>query len=145
MVLLFCFFFLMRRRPPRSTRTDTPVPYTTLFRSRARPGETALVDTVGLECLFRFRHEYSRQRAGADRPVAVRPQAARSDHLRPDPAGRRADAVSQHGLLRSEEHTSELQSRMSISYAVFCLKKKKTKKNIQSSYSVFSQHHHYCA
>src|SRR3546814_4170198 len=84
----FCvFFFLMIRRPPRSTRTDTLFPYTTLFRSFT-------VNTL--------------------RTVATSCQQMR-DHIktvvfRPD---------------RSEEHTSELQSLMRISYAVFCLKKKK--------------------
>src|SRR3546814_20993612 len=91
------FFFLMIRRPPRSTRTDTLFPYTTLFRS-------VVVD-------------------GQDRSVPV---AAHRD--RDDRAGRRVGArvgeeVGDH--LRSEEHTSELQSLMRISYAVFCLKKKK--------------------
>src|SRR6056297_3684970 len=73
----FCFFFfLMIRRPPRSTRTDTLFPYTTLFRSRSH---------------------------GANGP--------------PPPGQPRGP--------RSEEHTSELQSLRRISYAVFCLKKKK--------------------
>src|SRR3546814_4825714 len=78
----------MIRRPPRSTRTDTLFPYTTLFRSA--PGR----HLRGLGGL-----------AGAHRGV-VSPRAAA-------------------GLYRSEEHTSELQSLMRISYAVFCLKKKK--------------------
>src|SRR3546814_3820241 len=102
------FFFLMIRRPPRSTRTDTLFPYTTLFRSvpvgdrgervRHRPGERA------------------DRRQGCDHlavrrvplPGRVAAEAAVRDPL--------------HG--RSEEHTSELQSLMRISYAVFCLKKK---------------------
>src|SRR3546814_18330783 len=88
------FFFLMIRRPPRSTRTDTLFPYTTLFRSL--PGVRA-----------RGKND-RRLRAASARDRAV--QAARRD---------RDD--------RSEEHTSELQSLMRISYAVFCLKKKKTK------------------
>src|SRR3546814_11182026 len=81
------FFFLMIRRPPRSTRTDTLFPYTTLFRSLCR---------------------------------AVR-------RARPPGAGCRAGgapAVRGTAEARSEEHTSELQSLMRISYAVFCLKKK---------------------
>src|SRR3546814_14810862 len=73
-------FFLMIRRPPRSTRTDTLFPYTTLFRSYAKAGD-------------------ERTNAGSHRQW---------------PVGS-----------RSEEHTSELQSLMRISYAVFCLKKKK--------------------
>src|SRR3546814_3245191 len=86
--LLCCvFFFLMIRRPPRSTRTDTLFPYTTLFRSRL--------------CL--------RTPVHARRPAADRGRDAQ-DRGRED---------------RSEEHTSELQSLMRISYAVFCLKKQK--------------------
>src|SRR3546814_1118560 len=84
---LFCFFFLMRRRPPRSTRTDTLFPYTTLFRS------------TGPE---RFRRA--------------------SDGARLEP-GRRPRGGGVGGR-RSEEHTSELQSLMRSSYAVFCLKQK---------------------
>src|SRR3546814_9359911 len=96
----------MIRRPPRSTRTDTLFPYTTLFRSN-RP---------------------QRQRAGDD------PRQGYSDllHLpahREDEPGRAAEPhLAPHGARsasRSEEHTSELQSLMRISYAVFCLKKKK--------------------
>src|SRR6056297_1350283 len=77
-LIYFCFFLLMIRRPPRSTRTDTLFPYTTLFRS---------------------------------------PPCDAGD--RPGPLRRARDRR------RSEEHTSELQSLRRISYAVFCLKKKK--------------------
>src|SRR3546814_10065308 len=80
----------MLRRPPRSTRTDTLFPYTTLFRSLCR------CCTRLLQCLI---HCF---------------------------AGHQTLLVGWFGLLaRSEEHTSELQSLMRISYAVFCLKKKK--------------------
>src|SRR3546814_3795734 len=88
----------MIRRPPRSTRTDTLFPYTTLFRS---------VDIAGLERNGRFLGELGAMRAGI---AEILDQL----HL----GLRIADAV------RSEEHTSELQSLMRISYAVFCLKKK---------------------
>src|SRR3546814_12357176 len=84
------FFFLMIRRPPRSTRTDTLFPYTTLFRSLR-----ALV----------------LDEAGGEEQCAPLLLLGRGAHC------------------RSEEHTSELQSLMRISYAVFCLKKKK--KNIK--------------
>src|SRR3546814_5212211 len=87
------FFFLMIRRPPRSTRTDTLFPYTTLFRSDSRAGQTG------------------------------QPQA-RATNLRQHP-GRRTGIGTQQAQGRSEEHTSQLQSLMRISYAVFCLKKKK--------------------
>src|SRR3546814_18062373 len=102
--LCFLFFFMIRR-PPRSTRTDTLFPYTTLFRS-----------------LFL-------------RLVAI---------LGDDPAYRRQDLLHggflrgiTHGQTprknRSEEHTSELQSLMRNSYAVFCLKKKNNKKTARKS------------
>src|SRR3546814_6111412 len=93
------FFCLMIRRPPRSTRTDTLVPYTTLFRSFGLAGP----------------------RAGAqDR----RPMVASLLAIGRAAASRSA-LLLQDGADRSEEHTSELQSLMRISYAVFCLKKKK--------------------
>src|SRR3546814_2045628 len=98
-VVLLCSirsFFLMIRRPPRSTRTDTLFPYTTLFRS------------------FSTRH-----------PAIKRD--SRSRHVK-GIVGAHADARAvRHRPGRSEEHTSELQSLMRISYAVFCLKKKKFK------------------
>src|SRR3546814_10101940 len=93
-------FFLMIRRPPRSTRTDTRFPYTTLFRSG--------VMTAAMK---------------QDR-VAVPGTAngcAQRVHIGLPVGGRVAELQN---LQRSEEHTSELQSLMRISYAVFCLKKK---------------------
>src|SRR3546814_19308211 len=98
---VFVFFFLMIRRTPRSTRTDTLFPYTTLFRSGSF-GRGSLVDGVRLSessCTLVRRDRIGRLR------VSVRTICE-----------------------RSEEHTSELQSLMRISYAVFCLKKKKKKK-----------------
>src|SRR3546814_3779847 len=99
------FFFLKIRRPPRSTRTDTLFPYTTLFRSRAR-----------------------RCRTAARGPARMR-RSPRFSYL--------------ERVMRSEEHTSELQSLMRISYAVFCLKKKnQTTDNRQASspaYTVISE------
>src|SRR3546814_3208999 len=96
-------FFLMIRLPPRSTRTDTLFPYTTLFRSRCGAG--------------------GRPGAGAAGAVATAPDDRRAGRACPCPCGRGA-----RGGDRSEEHTSELQSLMRISYAVFCLKKKTTHK-----------------
>src|SRR3546814_8032141 len=91
-----CVFFLMIRRPPRSTRTDTLFPYTTLFRSLCQPGLGARV-VVQREA----GGELGALATGAHLiAVATLPE-------------------------RSEEHTSELQSLMRISYAVFCLKHKK--------------------
>src|SRR3546814_3285153 len=91
----------MIRRPPRSTRTDTLFPYTTLFRSdRGRPG---LYD-----------HDDS---------------AVNRRELIGTALGAAGVALAGNRAVRSEEHTSELQSLMRISYAVFCLKKKKQKQN----------------
>src|SRR3546814_7294739 len=89
----------MIRRPPRSTRTDTLCPYTTLFRSQ------------GLD----LGHAAPRVRRGLEPPLE---RGGRSPFLRPLPRCYRRPGH------RSEEHTSELQSLMRISYAVFCLKKK---------------------
>src|SRR3546814_7010809 len=101
------FFFLMIRRPPRATRTDTLFPYTTLFRS-SQAFQNRPVDV----------------RAGvlAGEPVHVDDVLVMEVELRlvADVVGHRPDQSQ-----RSEEHTSELQSLMRISYAVFCLKKKK--------------------
>src|SRR3546814_3041451 len=92
----------MIRRPPRSTRTDTLFPYTTLFRS-CRPDRK-----------YRCRRFWVEWRW----PEAA-PLAGPTD-CRPAPSG----PLSSARRARSEEHTSELQSLMRISYAVFCLKKK---------------------
>src|SRR3546814_5323034 len=110
----------MIRRPPRSTRTDTLFPYTTLFRS----ARTALVaararddERGGALSLGHLPQHRRPARAGwAERPRDVATAAQLSLRLSGADAADRA---------RSEEHTSELQSLMRISYAVFCLKKKK--------------------
>src|SRR3546814_7398737 len=112
------FFFLMIRRPPRSTRTDTLFPYTTLFRSVDEP---IVIEVAVLQV------------ARLDAPRARRVQPVKG-YGRALP--RWCNAVSginrgHIGLGRSEEHTSELQSLMRISYAVFCLKKKTKKKIIK--------------
>src|SRR3546814_6098808 len=107
----------MRRRPPRSTRTDTLFPYTTLFRS-----------TIAAPCAPPVRARLSRGR-GRDRSRRQRQWTQRA------PAETRCNPPSPcrqaHPCNRSEEHTSELQSLMRISYAVFCLKKKKNTHNKQ--------------
>src|SRR3546814_7578145 len=102
----------MIRRPPRSTRTDTLFPYTTLFRS------LCVGQRLEQPALLRFQRE--------DRQEGDRDDEQAEEKRRPDlhrRFGQDCDTV------RSEEHTSELQSLMRISYAVFCLKKKITKKN----------------
>src|SRR3546814_2358833 len=96
------FFFLMIRRPPRSTRTDTLFPYTTLFRSP--------------DCDQRDRTDELVERGKAP----AEPASSTGQRGDPDRGARRGPDQE----LRSEEHTSELQSLMRISYAVFCLKKK---------------------
>src|SRR3546814_9952066 len=112
---MYLFFFLMIRRPPRSTRTDTLFPYTTLFRSG--------ISWVGSDPDGRphlQRPTDVRQWPPQFRPLvlAVFPFAITSPTRCPD-------TIPFSSLSRSEEHTSELQSLMRISYAVFCLKKKK--------------------
>src|SRR3546814_2092460 len=98
----------MIRRPPRSTRTDTLFPYTTLFRSTVLPATDLFLMGRG--------HDHNIPRGVTH-----------------------AHTLLQHGVtcslstnnVRSEEHTSELQSLMRISYAVFCLKKKNKKHQLQ--------------
>src|SRR3546814_2518171 len=129
---MFFVFCLMIRRPPRSTRTDTLFPYTTLFRS---------------QLLYHVAH------SDAKHPVlqelretfdldAAQPTETEISHAQGSLSGRNRallDTVSaavKEDLLRvkdvrSEEHTSELQSLMRISYAVFCLKKTKNEKRHQ--------------
>src|SRR3546814_1188320 len=112
----------MIRRPPRSTRTDTLFPYTTLFRSSQCPRGARQCDRSK-----RPRHPQRRKVGRRDqlRTRLERPLAER----RPDGQYRRLlYRLEGH---RSEEHTSELQSLMRISYAVFCLKKKKKSKEKQ--------------
>src|SRR3546814_9948123 len=108
---MFCFF-LMIRRPPRSTRTDTLFPYTTRFRSRyAELVYDGLWFSPLREALDAFVTSTQQHVTGE---VRLRLEPGRCFAV-----GRRAERS-----LRSEEHTSELQSLMRISYAVFCLKKK---------------------
>src|SRR3546814_4467629 len=109
----------MIRRPPRSTRTDTLFPYTTLFRSGSRAVSASFDYSLILWNLESQQAvEVLDDHEGAVNAVALLDQ------------GRQALSASDDGTLRlwdrSEEHTSELQSLMRISYAVFCLKKKTT-------------------
>src|SRR3546814_5344588 len=117
----------MIRRPPRSTRTDTLFPYTTLFRSRHHQQFHAVLAHNG-------------------------PDARRPDRqlIRCRAADRRllgSLSHSQPATQRSEEHTSELQSLMRISYAVFCLKKKKQHKTLtyEHQITIHSKKLHYHA
>src|SRR3546814_2169033 len=98
----------MIRRPPRSTRTDTLFPYTTLFRS-------SMIDLVA----ERVRAE------GARRVLRIGVDVGALGHVEPQALAFCFESAARRTVAeRSEEHTSELQSLMRISYAVFCLKKK---------------------
>src|SRR3546814_6519665 len=121
------FFFLMIRRPPRSTRTDTLFPYTTLFRSVIEYdphgnvvnawGDPAILPNGVHGCFVDYQDN-----------VWI---AGNGDGI-VQKYSRKGELLLQIETRRSEEHTSELQSLMRISYAVFCLKKKNNK-NIQDT------------
>src|SRR3546814_5872953 len=119
----------MRRRPPKSTRTDTLFPYTTLFRSgSAHRRAGAAAACAGAADRRRRRH----RRAGGRGAARARLPGC-------------LDGRWRHARLgggRSEEHTSELQSLMRISYAVFCLKKKKTKRDTKKTDQTHIQKKH---
>src|SRR3546814_1227196 len=106
------FFCLMIRRPPRSTRTDTLFPYTTLFRSARRGGRGQGFSAPGRRLRGKLRRV----------PCQQHPRHLPGDAADGGGADLRRRLPDREG--RSEEHTSELQSLMRISYAVFCLKKK---------------------
>src|SRR3546814_4595680 len=112
----------MIRRPPRSTRTDTLFPYTTLFRSKEKHPEyyeKAKAYEKPYEASGNT-FTWSERESLAELEQPERMEAIKEEHAKHV----RAKAASGADL-RSEEHTSELQSLMRISYAVFCLKKKK--------------------
>src|SRR3546814_7995577 len=98
----------MRRRPPRATRTDTRFPYTTLFRSFL----LAQINTT-FSSVHRLRSTFTLPVLG--RISAIVSKRKRRQRLR---------ELTGFAMVRSEEHTSDLQSLMRISYAVFCLKTK---------------------
>src|SRR3546814_13522741 len=103
-------FFLMIRRPPRSTRTDTLFPYTTLFRSVFAGDE--------------LRKDGATRPTGFFAPTTPESRKAGSESRNPVRCEQQTSFSLSGETTRSEEHTSELQSLMRISYAVFCLKKK---------------------
>src|SRR3546814_9669862 len=118
----------MRRRPPRSTRTDTLFPYTTLSRS---PCDAVVI------CAGARSHQVAAM-LGRKFPL----DTERGYHLNLDvqegPELRRATVIGDH---RSEEHTSELQSLMRISYAVFCLKNKhQSRRNTNTTHMQHTTH-----
>src|SRR3546814_1724157 len=132
----------MIRRPPRSTRTDTLFPYTTLFRSPFREGQAVksvlrlfaslalLLSATAASAHGDEKHEDEATRPAVTAAVPAQPgadveamgSAAVSNETTQSHDDEQVDSN------RSEEHTSELQSLMRISYAVFCLNKKKNKK-----------------
>src|SRR3546814_1505856 len=117
--MFWSFFVLMIRRPPRSTRTDTLFPYTTLFRSlTSKSARSDALNAARAKAKAAFADSTPR-----DQMVAIK-------------LVKKLEAEIVRGAIlkdRSEEHTSELQSLMRISYAVFCLKTKKKQKR-HSSY-----------
>src|SRR3546814_2113960 len=123
-VYAFIVFFLMIRRPPRSTRTDTLFPYTTLFRSAVALQRCA-EDT-----------EPGAAQAAAGSPTGDPSRSIAGDHAADsagDPYLQATDQRQAGSSGRSEEHTSELHSLMRTSYAVFCLQKKNTTPTPSSS------------
>src|SRR3546814_4682228 len=127
----------MIRRPPRSTRTYTRFPYTPLFRSAAWPVAVRADRRLCRQAAARAAADPQAHRARRARPPVMDPArtaAARHRDRYQGVDARSADDArrDRHRPIerpRSEEHTSELQSLMRNSYAVFCLKKKKTKKH----------------
>src|SRR3546814_3649235 len=124
----------MIRRPPRSTRTDTLLPYTTLFRSLRAPRYLkseqiaaplpGAAGQVKIALVVNDKHDihHVHDRGYVEAPVRVGAILGELD---------KTDLFRRLATRRSEEHTSELQSLMRISYAVFCLKKTKTQQNKQ--------------
>src|SRR3546814_6837521 len=138
--LALFFYFLKLRRPPRSTRTDSLFTYTTLFRSLTRAGLVA-GDKRGKEIFYATTKEgqaacvkYREVREdclitafsafGGDKTGDLNEQIGEAADLLRALSGLYDQAARSASSLRSEEHTSELQSLMRISYAVFCLKQK---------------------
>src|SRR3546814_5464002 len=121
--MIVIVFFLMIPRPPRSTRTYTLFPYTTLFRSVHRC--YAVCDDRRLSRESELHHVRFMSEGFSSALV-----------------GQRCCSIGGHSRLRSEEHTSELQSLMRISYAVFCLNKKKhiDKQKAHKHYTHSKQH-----
>src|SRR3546814_5080338 len=116
-MFVVCFFLLMIRRPPRSTRTDTLFPYTTLFRS-SQPSVGH--DLAGHDADSAGASHQSGRGSGDHGRARLR----FLQHLRPSASARPMSNTAVLENARSEEHTSELQSLMRISYAVFRLKTK---------------------
>src|SRR3546814_9398840 len=120
----------MIRRPPRSTRTDTLLPYTTLFRSDGSVGGSVSVNGQGsastvIDGTVDGNVSLTSTATNNAYDYASTPTGYTYSDTNVGAGGAATGAVGATGTVRSEEHTSELQSLMRISYAVFCLKKKK--------------------
>src|SRR3546814_1686068 len=133
----------MVRLPPRSTRTDQLFPYTTLFRSHWRPDNRYRENPAGWKSCRRpalpppWQKEFPPCSAGQTRTSAQAPDYLQCADAVPPWEDRKRNST------RSEEHTSELQSLMRISYAVFCLKKKNithTTKTHKTPYRINNQY-----
>src|SRR3546814_5428193 len=139
----FFFFFLMIRRPPRSTRTDTLFPYTTLFRSHRPPSASPLRSANGDPMIVvddvykRYRTEHGPGKWVLEGINFTIPPKLNVGLVGRNGAGKSTLLSIIGGVdqptrgVRSEEHTSELQSLMRISYADLCLKKTKPRTNKQ--------------
>src|SRR3546814_4674597 len=124
----------MLRRPPRSTRTDTLFPYTTLFRSKSAiaifgPDKRLKFFNQAYVSLWNFEESWLESEPTLAELLEDLRERRRLPEYADFPAHKRSQDAPFTSLLesRSEEHTSELQSLMRISYAVFCLKKKKNR------------------
>src|SRR3546814_10824434 len=119
----------MTRRTPRSTRTDARVPYTTLFRSATASMLTSQA-SCGVATIFGWLQKTWPRGSGS-----VAKTSSEAPESWPD-----SSAASRSASTRSEEHTSELQSLMRISYAVFCLKNKHKQQNNHPHKNKIHQH-----
>src|SRR3546814_2502906 len=123
----------MIRRPPRSTRTDTLFPYTTLFRSVSRSASIVPRNSAASTVAFSASHRATISKMLEPKASNMQDGWRTGDiaalELIASEGGALCTLMHIEGSYRSEEHTSELQSLMRISYAVFCLKTKKNKHN----------------
>src|SRR3546814_9950854 len=127
---MFDFFFLKRRRPPRSTRTDTLFPYTTLFRSiEAQLAAARSEIEKQIDENLQLGQDLAAARSEIEQQVGANLRLSQeNEELRTMLHSVLRSIEQKTHMKRSEENTSELQSLMRTSYAVFCLKKKNTKK-----------------
>src|SRR3546814_2623603 len=137
----------MIRRPPISTRTDTPFPYTTLFRSAQTTQRSCPADRAARRYRLPGLAAFRFARAASERSEA--PCLCGRRQCRASASDRHVRGGNSYPLFqirpRSEEHTSELQSLMRISYAVFCLKRKKhnlTPNSTSITYTYYGTHKH---